>query len=508
MIAGTWLSPLVTKEIRALWPIWVPSMLLICVDALAGDWWLAPSWRLTIASSAGVAGYVLGSVAVGAQAMGHEYTHRTLGTLLAQPRDRRRLFAMKLTVLAVMLGALAVLAYAVLFYNPHSRLAAITSNPALLPIPLLLGLFVAPWMTMLGRSALAGVVFTIALPGTILIVCEATGALMYGAASSQVDAIKLAVWPKAMLALSVLGAVFACRRFMRLEAIEGTGADIHLTRGRAAGRPRAGSPIWRLVKKEFHLQQLTLALVGLYLIGWASISALKYFMPEFRDFPLIPVTMLYLVLLSMLMGSLASAEERQLGTLEWQVLLPIAAWQQWLVKAATVLALALAFGIGLPAVLTYLDPSGRELRDATDAWQQIVVMIVVLTTCSLYVSSFSMGGLRALMLSVVAVAVLAATPPLAERLASWIFSTGVVESAGRAVALQLRRSMGFLPAVKLTTALLVSGLVVLLVRFGLDNHRSAERNPAAVLPQALCVFGYLVVTITISIGVLTLYYGA
>ena len=37
-------------------------------------------------------------------------------------------------------------------------------------------------------------------------------------------------------------------------------------------------------------------------------------------------------MLALLIGSLASAEERQLGTLEWQGLLPMASWKQWAAK--------------------------------------------------------------------------------------------------------------------------------------------------------------------------------
>ena len=52
-----------------------------------------------------------------------------------------------------------------------------------------------------------------------------------------------------------------------------------------------------------------------------------------------------------LIGSLASAEERQLGTLEWQTLLPSPAWQQWAVKVGVTFGLALLLGVGLPALL-------------------------------------------------------------------------------------------------------------------------------------------------------------
>jgi hypothetical protein len=42
---------------------------------------------------------------------------------------------------------------------------------------------------------------------------------------------------------------------------------------------------------------------------------------------------------SIVIGSMASAEERQLGVSEWQLLLPMPARLQWIVKAAVTLGL-------------------------------------------------------------------------------------------------------------------------------------------------------------------------
>ena len=55
---------------------------------------------------------------------------------------------------------------------------------------------------------------------------------------------------------------------------------------------------------------------------------------------------MYVGVLSMLVGALASAEERQFGTLESQLLLPVRAWQQWTVKVATCYLLAAILGVG------------------------------------------------------------------------------------------------------------------------------------------------------------------
>ena len=87
--------------------------------------------------------------------------------------------------------------------------------------------------------------------------------------------------------------------------------------------------MWLLVKKELRLQQLTFAVSGLYLIGWVSLMSFRPMAPELRVTLLFILTIFHSGAIPLLAGSMASAEERQLGTLEWQVLLPMARWKQW-----------------------------------------------------------------------------------------------------------------------------------------------------------------------------------
>src|SRR5206468_3689257 len=91
MTAGH-LRPLVAKEIRALLPIWIASAIAIAAAVMSG-----PRHNL------GLMAYGFGSVTLGAQSIGHEYTNRTLTLLLSQPCSRRRLLLLKLAVLSVML---------------------------------------------------------------------------------------------------------------------------------------------------------------------------------------------------------------------------------------------------------------------------------------------------------------------------------------------------------------------------------------------------------------------
>ena len=99
-LAGVLPSP-IYKEVRALALPWLA--ILACM--------VAP--RVVDAPRLGpiaVIAYVLGTAALGALSIGHEYTGRTLSLLLSLPARRERLLAVKLGVLAALLLPLWVLA--------------------------------------------------------------------------------------------------------------------------------------------------------------------------------------------------------------------------------------------------------------------------------------------------------------------------------------------------------------------------------------------------------------
>ena len=193
------------------------------------------------------------------------------------------------------------------------------------------------------------------------------------AGTSGPMAFRLAFFWQGVIALCALGAFASWWQFTRLEAIEGPGQEVHLpfwtaTSGEAAAAPH--SAFWEVVKKELRIQQLTIVVGGIYGIGWFATGLLGRYFPDSIDLSPGALTLLYGPLLALLAGSLASAEERQLGTLEWQLLLPMAVWKQWFAKVGVALALALLLGLGLPVLVAWISPihpgssTGRIARRA------------------------------------------------------------------------------------------------------------------------------------------------
>jgi hypothetical protein len=115
-------------------------------------------------------------------------------------------------------------------------------------------------------------------------------------------------------------------------------------------------------------------------------------------------------MLSLLIGSLASAEERQLGTLEWQILLPVPMWQQWTVKVLTTVSLSLILGVGMP-LLTTMSLALHEL--SLRSWLGLAIAAPLLTIAALYVSTLSSSGVRALALGAPLLASVAIAVPQA-----------------------------------------------------------------------------------------------
>jgi hypothetical protein len=485
--------PGMTKELRALVPVWLASASVLSAGAALGDSTLL---------RAGALAYVSGSLALGAYSIGHEYSHHTLALLLSHPANRQRILLIKLIALLPMLLTLGAIASFVLSNEPYSDRDAMLRHPSVVWLPALCAVSVVPWLTMLCRSPLAGVVFTGGVAGLLLCLSNLVGFVIYGADSLEGENFSVAVWLRAMGVLCAVAAVSGWRTFMRLEAIESTpGPELALPRWLRGGpRVRPRHPVWQLVSKDLHLQHITLSLVALYIVVSSAGLLVQQFLPEFRWFPLAPLTMFYLVLLSILIGSLASAEERQLGTLEWQTLLPMAAWRQWTVKAGVALGLAFALGIGLPAVLMYAGAAGHDFGLTPRMLRQTALLVVLLTACSLYLSSLCTSGLRALVLVIPAGFAVVVYVSAVNWTVRWsLRHLGADASEGLLPRAWRYGPTGFFATLSNSLVVaLTAGLVALLLRFAFLNHRSVERSAARVWRQIAWVACFLAFVVLLA----------
>ncbi len=280
--------------------------------------------------------------------------------------------------------------------------------------------------------------------------------------------------------------------FTRLEAIEGPGQDVRLPQwlpipgtSPAATRLTRRHPIWLLVKKEMCLQQLPLVLAAFYVLGWLFTEALTSFVPDMEYHAFAALTLPYAILLAMLIGSTASAAERQIGTHEWQVLLPMSAHKQWAVKLGVVFGLVMALALGLPMVFMYLG--GVLLRPTSTlsllAARTAITIVIVVASGSVYVSSLSRTSLRALVMSI---PVMFAAALFLQFVLDWIRSASYVAASRllTGATYPLGQQVHFVPP-RMHTLLLIAGVLVIVLRFAFENHHSADRTAGRVWKQVI-----------------------
>jgi hypothetical protein len=483
------------KEFRALFPLW-----LACVIPV----WARGHLSGYLFPMLAVLAYGFGSIALGAQSMGHEYGHGTLGILLSQPAQRRRILIVKLVVLAGLLAALGLVASMTLFESrpfADDFVDDLQDRSVGLPRVALLiglcGLFVAPAMTMLTRSGIAGLVFTIALPGILFVGTTLVGFARFGNAAGPIERFTEAVFWPAMYGICAVGAAAGWWMFLRLEAVEGRGTEIHLPLWLRRAAPdvaaprRVHGPIRQLVAKELHLHQMPVALAALYALAMTVSSALHQFATGAWIHALVPVTILYTLGIAALIGSFASAEERELGTLDWQLLMPMAVWKQWTVKAAVAIVLSLALGFGVPLAFWAISPTVPMVaRD----WQSIVAMALMLTAFGLYVSSLMTGGVRALVVTLPALF-------LAGSFAIWFTDVIVYvyryfgDFRGPFYPVFGRRGIPSWVGMCLVLVILCGPLILLAYR----NHRSGDRAWTRVATQLVSLAGLVAVVVAASV---------
>ena len=389
------MKALLINELRGLLTPWAVTVALVLVGAFSRD---------TVLGELAPLAFLLGSFVLGGLAFGQEYLNGTMPLLLTQPVTRRQIYMAKMAVLALALGSLGAISYWTVLADLSARElpAPVERVMAFLFLtPLLAG----PAMTLATRSAIAGTVLAGAVPGTVTAAAGVIGVYTFGwDQDAAIVHFQTTVFWRVVAVYWGLCAVWSWWAFMRLEAADGGSVDFNPF---AWFRSRAGRvdarrvhPIAALVAKELHIQQLVFVIAAGYVL--VATLFLLGASPDDRTIRiLIPVTFLYAATLPILIGALASAEERQFGTLESQLLLPIPSARQWIVKAAVVLGLSVLLAVGLPfIVLLPLDEAHfAHVRADVEVWP-LILLVLVVGSASLYVSTLARSGIRAMVLAV------------------------------------------------------------------------------------------------------------
>ncbi len=385
----------------------------------------AVSAQLTVFESPSVfaaLAYALACLWICANAFGSEFEHRTLGQWLVQPRSRGDLYREKLGVAGGIAGVAAVIFFLTTSITTSSSNTREPLFLALLLGPMILGLGSAPFFTLVSRSTLAGFVFTLAVGMALYLVLQTllsvylAGLHPTADRSSEEESL---LWAGSVIYLGAM-TLASWRVFKRLEWREG-GAGGGSTPGlyalsgawdRWIGRRWLGQPSTaQLIRKELRLHVVPWLIAGILIGFWGLSLLIRKWAPESQwgVAAANPSTVtLYAGILGtfvlLVTGASAIAEERVLGTLEWQWTQPIPMARQWKIKVGVATALALTLGLVLPAALVWLGFDAEAL-DATFGQterQPIVVYVMALVALfgtSLYASSVSQSSMKAVALT-------------------------------------------------------------------------------------------------------------
>jgi hypothetical protein len=409
------MNALVRKEVQLLGPMWLAALVLavapLCLiknPANLGGWGLF------------VLSFWLGTLLLGVTSFGREISAATFSQLLAQPISRQRLWRIKTIVLAVAMLSVFAAFYVTLnvrltgtiklptwwWAHPVFESVRVGSNLAMAGVMALTAFAGGLWSTLLLRQFLAAFLITMLTPWMIALPANLLTEKIAGSGSQ----IILVVGCVVLGLYAVVGFLLARWLFLKAQDVAWTGGVITLPRflGRhgenqvVAARP-ARTQITALLRKEFHFQQISLIFAGLlFVLHVAVLFAQKWLeLPQASIWNFLFETFwLFWFVLPLLIGCMAVAEERRLGTLEPQLCLPASRLKQFLVKALMVVVFALGLG-GAPVWV--MDWCGQALglksygatSSPNDFWA-VPVVAMCIAMVGLYASSLSRNFLQAL----------------------------------------------------------------------------------------------------------------
>jgi hypothetical protein len=499
----------IRKEVRALLPWWLCVAVGVAAGAvLARQHAGFPHFRHDYDVLV-VMMHAVGVLAVATLSFGHELTHGTLPSLLAQPIARRRVLSTKLLVLGAAVVILGVGAEWWLLERFLYLSGGAAARTLVIWGPVVAAIGLVPLLTVLTRKPLGGFVFSIALPGLVFV----AGQKLY----SVRDAWSISWY--GTLALSVIGVALLFHQYQRLE-VGGDGAGIAAPRMTSrepapvvpspTRRAKRRSWVWLVMTKELRLQRLTFSVSGLYIVAAALVQVARGDDPAYVGPTFYAVSAVHGVFIPLLAGCVASAEERHLGVLAPNALLPQAAWRQWLIKVVVTMTLVVGLAAGLPMLLMLIhrpvDPFSIET--------EFVVGILLLTSAALYISSLSSNSLLALLVALPAIwlAVILGTTlldSLSRPLSDWLGAdaerrrvSGMRLAPGTTDWSPIRRQIFTVIRIEITAyQLLTAGLGVLALFFGGQNHKSLDRTVRTIARQVMTLLLYVCAAVVILVAI-------
>jgi alpha-tubulin suppressor-like RCC1 family protein len=366
------MNALVKKEIRLL----LPNFGFACVLALGGVFIPANNGDNLFFPIIFILSCVIcpaAMVMLALSSFGVEVGSGTFSNLLSQPVPRMKLWQTKFTLLAAALLSVAFLWMASFIMSPF-HLGQYHSNQDWLDLfatVTVIGLVIFSgglWTVLLLRQVAAAFWFTVLVPGVILVI-------LAGLLADQSDTFSEGMLVIVFGLYSLAGIFLARWLFLRAQDVAWTGGTIALPDMRGlkwwgerprqpqavlnigssgALRRRRWHPRAALFWKELQLHQSQFIMAGVLLLLHLGVLAMRKFghyqKNSSTEFILEIFWLLWLVM-PLLVGAAAVAEERKLGTLAGQFCLPVKRRTLFTIKFRIAMLLSVLLGVAMPLLL-------------------------------------------------------------------------------------------------------------------------------------------------------------
>jgi ABC-type transport system involved in multi-copper enzyme maturation permease subunit len=358
------MNPLVKKEIRLLLPSWLAVLLL----EIFLPWFLTDPDT----SFAGTPLFVFfGMIILAVDSFGRESSLGTFQSLLAQPMERRQIWRTKITVLfsaAVLIFAGFFISCAMMFHHALS-IPVWGVNPGIIGkdfrnamlgsgVVMVIALVGGLWTTLLLRQAAAAFWITFLAPAGLLMLII----LFLPSKLADDEHVVFSLLYSAAGIYIVAGFWFAHRLFHRAQDAAWTGGVIAFSKWRyyesgsqSSVSTRQRRPIAALVKKELQLQSITWFCAAVLLALHLAVIVIRKVHGSFeRDSIAGGASEIFWTLwlvMPLIIGGTAVAEERRLGVTEGQFCLPASRRFQFAVKFFPALFFGILLGGCLPLLL-------------------------------------------------------------------------------------------------------------------------------------------------------------
>jgi hypothetical protein len=341
---------------------------------------------------------------------GSELTAGTFSQLLAQPVSRSRVWWTKISLLGV--AFLVVLTVWLVSFHHHFR--AMLASPeteglkqTMFWTPVLYALVIFSgglWTVLLLRQVAAAFWITLIVPAAIT--------MCFFNLPERFPALSRWGMITSLVLYSVAGFCFAWRLFLRAQDLPPTSGNIALPawlgfgqQKKPAGR-RAFRPCEALWRKELGLHQSHFVIAIVLALLHIVVITMRRF-GDFRDSPgalfILEVFWALWLVMPLLIGCAAVAEERRMGVMEPQLCLPVGWRTQCRIKLAMTLLLSLLFGVMVPLAFE----GQRILPDFSPKWagettkrllpvSSLAGVAVSIGLLSFYTSTLTRNALQAL----------------------------------------------------------------------------------------------------------------